>query len=273
MDWAVQEAQRWSTAGAVSSASSGTVITASATANAKGSWTQLVASTPFAASGIFVRVGDEANASTRYLIDIGIGSTGNEIVLIPDLHNSVQSSFGFNIYFFPLEIPAGVRLSARVASSRASDTVSIVIYLVDRAFTTQASYQIVTAYGVNAASTTGTTVDAGATLNTKGAWTQIASSTSRNIRSLSVAIGDRGDTVRAYKSYLLDIGIGPALSEQVVIADLYFNAHGGNNCIMPGFFSALPVSIPAGTRLAARMQASTTDATDRLIDVILYGLS
>ena len=33
-----------------------------------------------------------------------------------------------------------------------------------------------------------------------------------------------------------------------------------------------PVSIPAGSRVAARARAGTTDATDRTFDLILYAL-
>jgi hypothetical protein len=40
----------------------------------------------------------------------------------------------------------------------------------------------------------------------------------------------------------------------------------------PATFGPLSVQIPANTRLSARCQCSITDATDRLIEVALYGL-
>jgi hypothetical protein len=59
----------------------------------------------------------------------------------------------------------------------------------------------------------------------------------------------------------------------VVLPNIGFTMQFATNaCWSPNTVGPLPVDIPAGTRIAARMQASITDATDRLMDVIVYGI-
>ena len=72
---------------------------------------------------------------------------------------------------------------------------------------------------------------------------------------------DAGDNV---------IGIGAAGSEKIVAADLTARSSSITDEVRPSFI-ALPVAIPAGSRIAVRAQCSITDATDHLFDIALYG--
>lgn len=92
-----------------------------------------------------------------------------------------------------------------------------------------------------------------ATAHTKGAWTQIVSSTTSDTGLIVVNYnGTAGIATDA--SVLFDIGVGAAGSEVVVASDL---AVGGIGFSLTPHFS-LPIFIPAGSRVAARAQAAAT---------------
>jgi hypothetical protein len=69
----------------------------------------------------------------------------------------------------------------------------------------------------------------------------------------------------------MDIGVGSAGSEQVLLGDMDLSASAGSDSIGP-MAIGVPVRIPAGTRLAVRAQSNITDATDRLFDAMLLGV-
>ena len=112
-----------------------------------------------------------------------------------------------------------------------------------------AGFQLVTNSG------RGTALTYGGALNTKGAWVQLVASTARDSQGFWVYVWpDTGAT--GFTS--VDIGIGAAASETVIAPDLF---HGKQtlNCGMTRIF--IPLSIPAGTRVAARAQTSVANQT------------
>jgi hypothetical protein len=130
----------------------------------------------------------------------------------------------------------------------------------------------VTDYGTNTADSGAVSVDPGATINTKGSWTQIVASTTNPIRMLMVGIGNGANATRTAYDWLLDIGIGGSGSEVVILADQHLEAHTSDDLMSPTFIGPFPCNIPAGTRIAARSQCSGNDAADRLCDVQIYGI-
>ena len=111
-----------------STSSRGVTIDPGATANTKGPWTQLIASTPYPLDSLLFyggRAGDvsRTNAATA-LIDIGVGEAGSEYVLVPDIFARWTTTLdGPEIYAGQLNVsvPAGVRLVAR---AQCTDTVA-----------------------------------------------------------------------------------------------------------------------------------------------------
>jgi hypothetical protein len=97
---------------------------------------------------------------------------------------------------------------------------------------------------------------ASATVNTKGAWTELEASTSKTTDLIWVRPStSAGNTLNT--SFFLDVGIGAAGSEMTIISNLavgYSNAIAAFN----EYFIPLPVSIPAGSRIAARGQSQTS---------------
>jgi hypothetical protein len=270
-DWPLYDSGVYQGGGAVTGSTTGTTITASGTANAKGSPTELISSTNYDACGIFVSVVDNS-ANAKYLLDIMIGPSGSETVLIPDIiyHFPRANQAGIN-QFFPIAIPAGSRISARCQCSTASSTLSVLVFLVSTGFASPMSLNRVTAYGVVAASSNGAVIDPGATANTKTI-VQVVSSTDNPIKQIIIGIGQRANSAMTTCRWLWELLIGESGSEQVVIPEFGLAANTTDDDIEPPFVGPFPVSIPAGTRLAIRAQCSINDATDRLLDAIIYGI-
>src|SRR3972149_6002152 len=112
----------------------GATVTASGTAHVKGSWASCIDPTSRPSYGVTVIVTGIGVAATRssFLIDIGIGPTGggSEQVVIPNLDcwgacASGSNAHGAKSWYFPLYIPAGVRVSARGQASVVSDVANV----------------------------------------------------------------------------------------------------------------------------------------------------
>lgn len=96
-------------------------------------------------------------------------------------------------------------------------------------------------------------------VGSKGAWTQAIASLSNDTYGLLICISGNNASA-ASRNTAVDIGIGAAASEIVVIPDLI----AGNACSYAvggsGLWYFFPVAIPAGTRVAVRAQGTVTTA-------------
>lgn len=125
------------TYGAVPASSAGTAITPNSTANVKGSYAQLAASTTSAIHALMVLVQGSGTISSGfpvYNIDIAVGGSGSETPVIRDHVVELTTSEEVRRYaseFVPLSlnIPAGVRLSARCSTNAAnSPAIEVAVY-------------------------------------------------------------------------------------------------------------------------------------------------
>lgn len=275
MDWqSSTSGNRLDTIGAVLGTSAGTVITSPGSANTKtgAAWAALTTSTPVSASGITLTINNPTAIIASRLIDIGIGPSGSEIVIIPNiLYTSGEADIPLIVYF-PVRIPAGVRLAARMQTSSLSNTVTVSAILHTATWGTQVPSQRAVDYGTTLASSRGTVVDAGATANTKSAtFTTIAAATAESCRGLIVALGNSIDASRTVAHWLIDVAVGAATAEKIVIPNYYARAS-INEEVRPATSPLFPVSIPAGSRLSARCQSNNITAGDRALDVVLYSI-
>jgi hypothetical protein len=107
--------------------STGTTVTSGA-AGTKGSYAQLTASCN-EVSYLIVMVNKGSATATDYqLVDIAIGGAGSEQIILPNLRSSQTSSAGHLVpclYGYPVKIPAGTRIAARIAFGQASKTAQI----------------------------------------------------------------------------------------------------------------------------------------------------
>lgn len=256
--------------GTVLGTSSGTVVTASASANTKGSWTQLIASTAEDTDRIVIFFSETGNKNS-FLVDIGIGAASSEQIIAPNLAHWNLGDFGPGRYYvFNLHIPAGTRIAARCQSDDASATMQVQGQLLRRTFTSPVGGQEVVAIGADTATSTGTTIDPGGTANTKGSWVQITSSLADSLDDVIITIGLNDNTAITENQSLIDVAIGAASSEQLV----YENIRSIKSAFEIVDTTPVPmnISMDAGARVAVRAQCSIIDATDRLCDVVLYGV-
>ena len=98
----------------------------------------------------------------------------------------------------------------------------------------------------------GTEVTSGAA-NTKGSYVELVASSSFDAQGILVCANS--NTFVAFKAHLLDIAVGAAASEQIILPDLlttdFWDAF---------FYGYFPISIPSGTRISARCQSDGASA-------------
>jgi hypothetical protein len=272
-DWPPAPGGRAEAIGANATATGGTTVSGSGTANVKGSWVELIAATSLDAAmlALSVLVPQGSAAGTRALADIGVGAAGSETTVIENLVLAGDDSQNA-IAAWPIAIPAGSRIAARSQLDATTGSVTIAGHVIGGGFGLPAPYHAVTTYGVDAATSRGTAVDPGATANTKGSWVQITASTARAHAGLAVAATTQGNAARSDSRWLVDIGVGAGGSEQVLIPNLVFFGSTAE-VLIPGLTQFFPVAVPAGSRLAIRAQSDITDAADRINDYAIYGVS
>jgi hypothetical protein len=235
------------------------VVNHHANANQKGSWVELIAATAFDWKAFDFQVYSSYQAPgsfTSALTDIGIGGAGSEQVLLENLMSSPLANSPLNIFTnvvwqsIPLAIPAGTRIAARGQSTPSGGTKQSGVYILGKGggFTEHPVLGRATTIGTDTASSRGTVVTTAASANGKGSWAQLTASAPHSVRHLMVM------AARMNSNFCIDIGVGAAASEVVVLANLLANPNGP---VVPIY----PVAIPAGTRIAARASATVANQT------------
>lgn len=231
----------------------GTTVNPSATANTKGSWVQITASTT--ADITFLEVMacliNGSSGNLCFLTDIGVGASGSEVVLVPNLSTSVSSNntTGIDI-IIPLNIPAGTRISARCqcdTASMALGYLQVGVKGYDGDFVSSDGFG-----GVDAlTSSTSTSHGANITLQTAAfsSWTQLVATTSRDYTGFFY-YGDSSGTT--YFQGQVDIGVGASGSEVSITGGDFVSANLAFNDGSSRVAQYRPIQIPAGSRISAR---------------------
>lgn len=285
-DWALGAGFRSQDMNTAGSSTGVTTSFAGGAVNAKGAWAALITSTSFDASGIYLTI-STGFQDTRYLIDIGIGPSTSEVVVVSNLLVGVATGICLPV-FIPISIPAGSRISARCQDNFGASTAYISANIVAGGWINPPPFNSVTDYGTNTSTSGGTTVDAGATANTKGSYAQLTASTTYAHKGLMVAAmrPTPATAMAADYTQLADVAIGASGSEQIIFPNLRFiasiqtgGASGsplaftGRGQLNPAFTPWIPCDIPAGSRIAVRQQSTSTNATDRTCAYAVYGLN
>ncbi len=266
----MQGSNRIEAVGSDISDSAATDIVAGGT-NSKGSYAQLIASTAFDAYGFWLTGRGEAASSSRSgLIDIAVGAAASEQIILAD-YMMPASRFLFSA-FFPVRIPAASRIAARGQTSSSGTAFMAGIQLVGAPILSGAPLARITTYGADSSDTSGVSIDPGAVANTKGAYSQVVASTTNPIKAFVMTLGAFQNQVLTTANWLIDIAVGAAASEQIILADLWAGAHANHDIIQPPTLFPIPANIPAGSRIAVRAQCDITDATDRLLEIAIYGI-
>lgn len=250
------------------------VSTAGGSTNTKGSWAELIAATARDYDYLTLIVQASTVASTRSnLVDLAIGSAGNEV---PILTNYLVSGAPTtpNYITLPIAVAEGTRLSVRSQCTTASSGIRVALVGGVTGLLATPASGIIETLGAVTADSGGTPCDAGAVGSTLGAWAQLSAATTHDIGALKVAMGNGtnatiGTSLTMSVSNRLQVGVGSAGNEVPVFDNVYF-LRATDFGQLPDVW--VPVGIPAGSRVAARISNLTTDAADRVIDVVAYGL-
>lgn len=240
----------------------------STTSNTKAAYVQLTASTAFDATGIMVIIDNALVNNVSF--DIAIGAAASEKIVIADVRAGAANTAFNALAMFPVMIPAGSRIAARCQSDTATVACKLAVMLFDNSMMGR-SGGVVDAVGFVSASTLGTTIDCGATANTKSAYVQITASTAVDYAGFCINYDGNNQVYTAGATFMLDVAIGAGGSEQIILSNLFMRMVGGG-APLPVYTSWFDMPIRAGTRIAVRAQSSSNTAITRVFGFTLYGL-
>lgn len=231
----------------------GGTATASGSTNTKGSYTELHASTAFDACGLWISFSCQDSTRALWLYDIAIGAAASEQIIIPNAVVGSAETTSLSIYsplvYFPVFIPAGTRISARVQANAASKTLTFGGVVCAAPFMGVAGLGRVTTYGADTATSGGTAVTLPSSGN--GSYAQLTSSTTNDIKAAIIEVAYYGASASYAGS--LEFSVGAGGSEQVVFKySILFRSTGHSFGVGPLSSGLIPMNIPAGSRLACR---------------------
>lgn len=250
----------------------GIAISPSGTSGVKGSWVELISAANNIAgdwNGFQLHVMKNGSGMRNHALDIGVGASGSEVAILPDFKCNAKNITQEMVAFIPLRVPGGVRVAARVAGNDGNvETLELQLIGVGAAFSSLPVFGSVDVMGESGGGN-GVDVDPGGTANTKGSYVEIEASTDHHYKALMLGLGSSDNAGNATSQSTMDIAIGAASSEQIIIPDLFYN-HSSQEITNPTW-SMFVMDLAQGTRLSVRNQCTNIDAVDRLADVILYG--
>jgi hypothetical protein len=231
-------------------AASNVNLTANATPNTKGSWSQIIGSSSGNASLICFLVTsiNSLATNTATLLDIGIGASGSETVIIGDVAVGASGSTGQgnnNTFWIPFKIPSGTRISARIQSVVGSRFASASAFIMDLGNydTAPTSVDVI---GADTANSKGISFS-----GASGSWTEAVASTSRSYRAVCCVLSSHNSDIASI-TLSWDVGIGASGSE---VAFGSGRASVSNTEVISNsapYNSLFGRKIPAGSRLAVR---------------------
>lgn len=245
-----------------------TSFTTGAVAHSPGLYVEISDSLPADCSGvIFVpTAGTALNATvSSTLLEIGVGAALSETVWATGSIGYMNTNVMSYPFVFPGAIAAGTRVAVRARSARTSLALSgVFIFVPVKSEPLGAPVTM----GVDTATSRGITLTAPGSLNVKSAWTEIEDSTPVDFSALSLFVQGGVGTTMNSSGVLVDIGIGAAGSEIVLVPDFYLFGSSTAEYYTAYSPRCYGLDIPAGTRLSARYARANNN---NAIDLILIG--
>lgn len=268
-EWSPANPPRTETLGAVTASSIGTTVTASASANTKGSYAS-IGTAGFTYEYLIITLA--AALTSDYTLDLQVYDGANGWIVAEDLRLCcLRADYEMSAtYALPLHIPSGAQLRARVQASTGSTTVRVNIIGFSTSLTGMPGYSKCFALYAPATSR-GVAVDPGAVANTKTR-VQIVASSASLAKGVFGYVGLNGDIGRGGTiSTVFDLEFGAASSESVlgtfqITADTASDAYGH------GVIPVIPCHIVTASRFSVNAQSASTVGGDRTFDFALWGL-
>lgn len=246
--------------GIVGSTTPGTGLPSSATTLNYGTVTQLIsaANNTQDSWGIEVTILETGASATssEASVDILIGGATDDVLISSLLCANVYAGTSRS-YFFPIHIPAGVRIAARLASVRTSITAQIIVSLYGGGAPPFRIGRKVTTYGTKINNARGVAITPAASGATASA-TQVTASTSEDHFAFNVGFQIVTTTV-ALRNYAIGIGVGASTEERMGQTWWHLADTGEKATTFPTMCHW--ADVPAGTRLALLVSNSGTNGT------------
>ena len=241
------------------------------TANQKGaSWSQIVASTARAYSGIIIS--PRVSGDVALSLDVSTGASGSESssIKVKDLMQSMPAPC-FQSVYVPLSISASTRLSMRVqysSNSSASGNGFAFHGIHDPTYFQGGLTSLETQNANLSGATSATVLPGNATADVEGAITEMVASTPSDAFGLLVM--PLPVSVSANNIATIKIYTGAASSEVLLIDGIQTRNNNGSRAPI----APLPFFVPiaAGTRISGTITSSTNTATarDQAVAVALF---
>jgi len=239
--------------------------TSSASVHTKGSYQEVVASTSADSNFMSFRIQSTAvnGASAGHLLDIAVGSAGNEVVIAPDLAVGGIAGLGSDVLIqMPISIPSGSRIAIRNQAEIASQTARVAQFELFNLDATGVPTEV-DSLGINTATSAGTKL-----AGSSGSWTEIVASTTRAYTAICMVPSTTEAVQGNVANRTLEVGVGSSGNEVSFGAiNVSYSANefvaGRSNVVLFG------QDIPAGSRLAVRHDIASNP---QRADISLIGI-
>lgn len=252
-------------------------LTPDATAHTKSAWASINSNTD-RSDGLLIAVPYlQHHTSIRtLLVDIGFGSPEQTIIsnlmLCPPTGGLNTCRAIAQTIWFPVSLPP-IDLKVRSQASIASHgTFSLRANKIRSGLPMAGT--VVDTYGADTANTRGVVATGSTTEGVFGSWAEVTASSNR-VKALMIAVGNGNQSWAAYSNqwYYIDIGIGGAGSEQVVLELREAGgSSSGTGTAAPLMLGPFFVDIPDGSRISVRTAKQYSSSSQRTLDVVLYGI-
>lgn len=242
-------------------------LTAHATPHEKGAWVTLVSSATYDSFGFWIVVAGSSTNATRtdMMLDVAIGPN-QENIIVPEWlcgwrGNIAASPMGL---YFPIFIPKGSQVSARIQALITIDAVTC-LFMLNGGLSGQSGpiFRGCDALGTVPASSIGTSHTPGNT-GAESTAADIGSPTTKHYGAISLMVqGTMSNTNMTAIGYHWELVIGGQ-----TICEWYTRCDGTEATLGPFPPTPFYTSIPSGTQLQIRAEASGTAQAQ---DVAFYG--
>lgn len=192
-------------------------------ANTKGSYVEIIASTSFTYEGFVLSLSTAEVTPEAGLVDIAIGAAASEVVIIPNIAvTDAPFSPSCTEYYIPMRIAKGERVSARWQSTVSSEAIDVGLSGMAKGLDFGPIYQNCIDFGTNTGTSLGTAINI-TVANTKSAYVSVGTLPSGDINGIKaylVAFGSGNDTGQGTDQFFFDVAIGTASNEVIILPDI-----------------------------------------------------
>lgn len=246
----------------------GTNVTASGTADTKGSYVELVSAANNTTATRYLSIQFSGKAAlAEFLVDIAVGGAGSEEVVIDNIWVFDSTASATMIFALPYNIASGQRISARCQSNVSSGVITVLVSRQAGVFSQTPGLGEVTTYGANTTTTSGVQV-ARAGAAAWGSWVEMTASTTDAAKGFLVACHKEGLASWTTLQLVFQVAVGSAGNEEI-ISPTFTVTTNSNETMMPGITQFIEAGIASGQRVSIRASGSASNG-DLDLHYVLY---